>query len=115
MHVLVVEDDDDVAQMIWWMLKRIGHTALIAPSSESAVQLVENNELFDAFLIDFMLAGSELDGFQLSQLFLGMGLGPIVLTSASPTMLKKQENYDESEVRVLYKPFTTDELDEALR
>ena len=51
MHVLVVEDDDDVARMVTWALRLDGHTV----DHHSTGDVILNGHQWDAALIDWML------------------------------------------------------------
>ncbi|MGA8222882.1 MAG: response regulator transcription factor [Candidatus Acidiferrales bacterium] len=61
-RVLVVEDEAHLAGGLQFNLEAEGHSALLANDGESALKrLLENNEHFDAVVLDVMLPG--IDGF----------------------------------------------------
>jgi two-component system, OmpR family, alkaline phosphatase synthesis response regulator PhoP len=61
-RVLVVEDEAHLAGGLRFNLEAEGHSALLANDGESALKrLLENNEHFDAVVLDVMLPG--IDGF----------------------------------------------------
>jgi len=61
-RVLVVEDEAHLAGGLRFNLEAEGHTAQLASDGESALKrLLDNNEQFDAVVLDVMLPG--IDGF----------------------------------------------------
>lgn len=64
-RVLIVEDEAHLAQGLRYNLEAEGHTVTISGDGESALQrLVQDNEFFDALVLDVMLPGK--DGFHVA-------------------------------------------------
>jgi DNA-binding response OmpR family regulator len=57
-HILVIEDEQDIRDLISFQLKSEGHTVLAVESADKAVSVLERNEKIDLFIIDWMLPGS---------------------------------------------------------
>src|SRR3954465_6301025 len=63
-HILIVEDDRDIADLIAHYLKRAGHTADVVQSGTAALQQVASARP-DLVLLDLMLPG--VDGLHVCQ------------------------------------------------
>lgn len=57
-HILVIEDEQDIRDLISFQLKAEGHTVTAVESADKAVGVLERNEKIDLFIIDWMLPGS---------------------------------------------------------
>lgn len=55
-HILIVEDDTDIQQLVSYNLIRTGFNVTCADSGEEALDIL-NNESFDCILLDLMLPG----------------------------------------------------------
>ena len=81
-HVLIVEDDDDIMELIRFNCEREGFVTAAAGSAEEALRLVEDN-VPALILVDLMLPG--MDGLALCQILksnvLTRGV-PIVMVTA---------------------------------
>lgn len=108
MHILLVEDDEDVRYMIVWILRQRGHEVTEAPSAEVALDLVTGGGEFDGAICDFMLQGSNMDGGQLSAALKHLGVGRVVVMTAAPQAL--QMNPPPEWLPVVKKPFSADDL-----
>ncbi|HXH32162.1 MAG TPA: response regulator transcription factor [Bacteriovoracaceae bacterium] len=56
-HVLVVEDEKDIRDLISFQLKSEGHRVTAVESADRAVSIIEGGEAIDMFIIDWMLPG----------------------------------------------------------
>jgi DNA-binding response OmpR family regulator len=57
-HILVVEDEQDIRDLISFQLKSEGHKVSAVESADKAISIIERGEAIDLFLIDWMLPGS---------------------------------------------------------
>lgn len=57
-HILVIEDEQDIRDLISFQLKSEGHRVTACESADKAVGVVESGEKIDLFIIDWMLPGS---------------------------------------------------------
>lgn len=64
-HILVVEDEDLVRDLISRQLDDLGYTVTAVHNAETALSLFENNPDFDLVLTDVVLSGA-IDGFDMS-------------------------------------------------
>lgn len=65
-HILVIEDEQDIRDLISFQLKSEGHTVLTAESADKAISLIEKDPHIDLFIIDWMLPGS-LNGLEFTK------------------------------------------------
>jgi DNA-binding response OmpR family regulator len=81
-RVLIVEDEDHLAQGLRYNLEAEGHTVEVAGDGESALErLLENHEAFDALVLDVMLPGKS--GFNVaSELRRNKNYVPILMLTA---------------------------------
>jgi DNA-binding response OmpR family regulator len=64
-RVLIVEDEEHLAQGLSFNLRAEGHSVEVSPDGESALdRLLKQHESFDAIVLDVMLPGK--DGFQVA-------------------------------------------------
>lgn len=57
-HILVVEDEQDIRDLISFQLKSEGHTVTATENADKAVSVIERGQKIDLFIIDWMLPGS---------------------------------------------------------
>ncbi len=57
-HILVVEDEQDIRDLISFQLKSEVHLVTAAESADKAVSVIERGDKIDLFIIDWMLPGS---------------------------------------------------------
>ena len=57
-HVLVIEDEQDIRDLISFQLKSEGHTVTSKESADKAISVLESGEKVDLFVVDWMLPGS---------------------------------------------------------
>ena len=62
-HILVVEDEEDILELISYNLRREGYVVTRAASGESALHALRQGDLPDLVLLDLMLPG--MDGFEI--------------------------------------------------
>lgn len=57
-HILVVEDEQDIRDLISFQMKSEGHQVTAVESADKAVSVLERGDQIDLFIIDWMLPGS---------------------------------------------------------
>ena len=77
-HILIVEDEENIARMIAATLEMAGYTCQSCMDGSKAVELVQPG-VFDLVLLDVMLPG--MDGFQVMEHLRGVGVSVIFLTA----------------------------------
>jgi len=109
-HILVVEDDEEVAALVIEMLGSLGHTTMRVGSASSALGALANERRIDLVFSDVMMPG-EMDGIALArEMSLRRPGLPILLTSGNPVA----NDLSHTELSVLAKPYTLDQLKSAL-
>lgn len=57
-HILVIEDEQDIRDLISFQLKSEGHKVTACESADKAISVLESGEKIDLFIVDWMLPGS---------------------------------------------------------
>lgn len=57
-HILLIEDEQDIRDLISFHLKSEGHTVTSLESADKAVSVLERGQAVDLFIVDWMLPGS---------------------------------------------------------
>lgn len=57
-HILVIEDEQDIRDLISFQMKSEGHKVTAVESADKAISVLERGEKIDLFIIDWMLPGS---------------------------------------------------------
>jgi DNA-binding response OmpR family regulator len=57
-HILVIEDEQDIRDLISFQLKSEGHSVTAVESADRAISVIERGEKIDLFIIDWMLPGA---------------------------------------------------------
>lgn len=65
-HILVIEDEQDIRDLISFQMKSEGYEVLAVESADKAISLIEQNQQIDLFIIDWMLPGS-LNGLEFTK------------------------------------------------
>jgi signal transduction histidine kinase/ActR/RegA family two-component response regulator len=111
-RVLLVEDDDNVAQLVGEMLVELGYQTTRAPNALSALEALRLEHGFDIVFSDMIMPG-EMNGLELARKITAERPGlPIVLTtgySASAAAAAAEGH------RLLLKPYRIAALDAELR
>jgi two-component system, OmpR family, alkaline phosphatase synthesis response regulator PhoP len=109
--ILVVEDDEHIAQVLTFMLKRQGYAVVHAADGRAAIQYIDANPAPDAVLLDVMLP--YVDGFEIVRLIRARAAWAQV-----PVLMLTAKNAEQDTVRALdagandfiAKPFQPNEL-----
>ena len=112
--ILVVDDDTGVAEALHMVLSMDGHKADTAGDGEAALVRC-NGGAYDVVLTDFLMPG--IDGLELARLIKERAPHtPVVLVTAHPEMVLRRHQPRLKHVdAVVVKPFTLEELNEALK
>jgi signal transduction histidine kinase/CheY-like chemotaxis protein len=112
-HVLLVEDDDEVAALVAEMLAQLGLEATRAGSAAAALGALANGRAVDLVLSDVMMPGG-MSGVDLAREVKRRRPGlPILLTTAHAEAAKR--GAEAEGVALLPKPYRLEDLAEAAR
>jgi signal transduction histidine kinase len=112
-HVLLVEDDDEVAALVTEMLTQLGLEATRASSATAALGALANGRAVDLVFSDVMMPGG-MSGVDLVREVKRRRPGlPIILTTAYPEAARREAEAEG--VALLPKPYRLEELALATR
>lgn len=57
-HILIIEDEQDIRDLISFQMKSEGHQVTAVDSADKAIFVLERGERIDLFIVDWMLPGS---------------------------------------------------------
>ena len=106
-HVLVVDDDDRIRELLTRYLRARGLRVSAAPHAEKALSLIANLA-FDLLVVDVMMPG--MDGFALTEAVCGRGETPILLLTARGEPEDRIKGLSLGADDYLAKPFEPEEL-----
>lgn len=109
MHILIVEDNRDIANNIADFLELKGYSFDFALNGMTAVSKVRADE-FDLIILDLMLPG--MDGLEVCRTVRAECIRhiPIIMLTARDTLPDKLEGFDAGTDDYLTKPFALEEL-----
>ncbi len=105
-HILIVEDEKPIAELIEMTLLQAGYSCTIALDGNRAADLVENTE-FDLILLDIMLPG--VDGYELMEYIEPTGM-PVIFLTAKATVADRVKGLKMGADDYILKPFEPMEL-----
>ena len=110
MHILVAEDDRDIAELISHYLTKAGWTSHIAPSGDQALSYARRNPV-DAVILDLMLPG--MNGLEVCQALRGdkgTAAVPIIILTARGEEADRIRGLELGADDYVAKPFSPNEL-----
>ncbi|MBY0011749.1 response regulator transcription factor [Paenibacillus typhae] len=105
-HILVVEDEQPISDLITMNLKLVGHTYAKAYNGLEAADMLEQ-ERADLILLDVMLPG--LDGFAVMQRIAHLQI-PVILITAKSALADRIKGFELGAEDYIIKPFEMLEL-----
>ena len=110
MHILVAEDDRDIAELISHYLKKAGWSAHVAAAGDQALAYVRNHSV-DVVILDLMLPGmSGLDVCQALRADRATAGVPIIMLTARTEEADRVKGLDLGADDYVAKPFSPNEL-----
>lgn len=110
--ILLVEDQEEVAQVAQAMLEELGYSVVFANSAQRALDILGENKDIDLLLTDIVMPGS-LNGAALAErVQTEMGLKAVLVTGYADKAIPSDQF---GRFNVILKPFGMDELDERIR
>ena len=112
--VLLVEDHQDIAELVYDYMEDVGYELDYAPDGEVGINLVAQNE-YDAIILDLMLP--RRDGLSMCrELREKMGkTTPVLMLTARDTLEDKLKGFEFGADDYLVKPFEIEELEARVR
>ncbi|WP_144519757.1 response regulator transcription factor [Bacillus pumilus] len=107
MHVLVVDDDEAILQLVSIHLEQAGYHVTKASNAEAALAFLQQQS-FDLMIIDVMMPG--MDGFQLASIVIKQYELPVIMLTAKGQIEDKQQGFEQGIDDYIVKPFETKEL-----
>jgi DNA-binding NtrC family response regulator len=108
LNILIVEDNNDLAEGIQWALEQEGLKVTAVSSGEEATSLIQKNN-FDLFLLDVKLPGMDGIAVLLKILDLDPEAKVIIMTAYKIDSLL-MEVQDRGAISILRKPFEVEKL-----
>ena len=105
-HILVVEDETAIAELISMTLELVGHRSSLATDGEQAIQIMDQKAV-DLVLLDVMLP--ETDGFALLSQFQQRNI-PVIFLTARSSVADKVHGLRLGADDYITKPFEAAEL-----
>ncbi|MBH1941435.1 response regulator transcription factor [Mobilitalea sibirica] len=105
-HILIVEDEEAISDLINMNLTMVGHTGVQAFDGYEALEAVKSNR-FDLCLLDVMLPG--IDGFSLLEKFKDKRI-PVIFLTAKSSLTDRVKGLKLGAEDYIIKPFDTLEL-----
>jgi two-component system, OmpR family, response regulator len=107
-HILVIEDDDRLAELVARRLRSVGHTTELRHDGPSGLDRARADDL-DLAIVDVMLPG--LDGMALTRSLREQGIDtPVLMLTARDAVDDRVEGLRSGADDYLVKPFAFDEL-----
>ena len=107
-RILLVEDQPDVADLIREDLETDGHSVVVAPGSQEALEIFESDSRFDLAVLDVMLGGES--GYALTAALAGRAASylPVLLVTAGT--IDREKAYAAGADDFIGKPIESSEL-----
>ena len=108
--ILLVEDHRDIADVVVDYFSQQGFQTRHAASGSAALEALENNQNFDAIILDVMLPG--IDGLEVCRRIRTSSRSnvPIIMLTARDTLDDKLAGFEHGADDYLVKPFDVEEL-----
>ncbi len=114
MHLLVVEDDRRLAQLLRRLLQEERHVVEVVASGNAALELVEDGAGIEAVVLDIGLP--DISGLEVARRMRSRGSAlPILMLTARDSVGDKVQGLDAGADDYLVKPFSFEELVARLR
>lgn len=102
-HILIVEDEKNMQDIISEYMQRGGHTCFTADDGVDALMLLKNNPM-DLMILDIMIP--HLDGFSVCKAAREMSALPIIMLTAKSDEEDKLKGYEYGADDYMTKPFS---------
>lgn len=107
MRILIVEDDEAIANLLYMDLRDEGYQCVNAYDGKQAADLLEENTNFDLILLDIMLP--EIDGYELLEYIKPLDI-PVIFLTAKGTVSDRIYGLKAGADDYIVKPFQSGEV-----
>jgi two-component system OmpR family response regulator len=107
MHVLIVDDDPAIRELLRFVLRKEGYVVLEASDGQAASRLLEQEQVHLA-VVDLMMPRK--DGFELCEEIRRYYDIPVIMLTARAEMADKEKGFDAGTDDYMVKPFEPKEL-----
>lgn len=107
MNVLIVEDDDAIANLLYLDLSEEGYRCSIANDGKTAADMLEANTNYDLILLDIMLP--EINGYELLE-YIKPSEIPVIFLTAKGTVSERIKGLKLGADDYIVKPFQSGEV-----
>jgi DNA-binding response OmpR family regulator len=107
MRILIVEDDEAIANLLYMDLRDEGYQCVNAFDGKQAADLLEENTNFDLILLDIMLP--EIDGYELLEYIKPLDI-PVIFLTAKGTVSDRIYGLKAGADDYIVKPFQSGEV-----
>ena len=107
MNVLIVEDDEAIANLLYMDLSDEGYRCTCVHNGREAADLLEANAGYDFVLLDIMLP--EVDGYELLEYIRPMGI-PVIFLTAKGAVKDRIQGLKLGADDYIVKPFQSGEV-----
>lgn len=107
MNVLIVEDDEAIANLLYMDLRDEGYRCEIADDGKKAADLLEENTNYDMILLDIMLP--QIDGYELLEYIRSLEI-PVIFLTAKGTVADRIKGLKMGADDYIVKPFQSGEV-----
>ncbi len=108
MHILLVDDDETILQLVSIHLSQAGYTVTQASHAEQALTILKTDQEVHLAIVDVMMPG--MNGYRLAQLLTHDYDIPVILLTAKGQIEDKELGYQQGIDDYIVKPFETKEL-----
>ncbi|MCM1500084.1 MAG: response regulator transcription factor [Clostridium sp.] len=106
-NILIVEDDEAIAHLLYVELKDAGYGCMCAYDGMCAADILEEKTDFDLVLLDIMLP--EINGYELLEYIKPMGI-PVIFLTAKGALEERIQGLDMGADDYIVKPFQSKEV-----
>lgn len=106
-NILIVEDDEAIAKLLYMELKDAGYHSVCASDGKCAADMLEEKNDFDLVLLDIMLP--EINGYELLEYIRPMGT-PVIFLTAKGALEDRVQGLKMGADDYIVKPFQSREV-----
>ncbi len=112
-HLLIVDDEPQLADIAYRIVKKLGYTGVIASSGEDALETIRNED-FDLVLLDMML-GEGMGGYETYKKMISINSSQkAIIVSGYSTSKDVSRTLEIGACTVIKKPYTIEEIGKAI-